>query len=216
MHIIAINASPRKNGNTATLLNKALEGASSKGATTELINLYDLDFKGCVSCFACKLKGGKSYGKCVYKDELTPVLNKIENADALILGSPIYLGDVTGEAKSLIERLIFQYLVYDETYSSLNEKRKHVGLIYTMNVPENRIKEIGYDIFISRYENYFKKHIGSTESLVVTDTYQFSDYSKYVVTAFDEAAKAKRRDEVFPKDCQKAFEMGVRFANNSF
>lgn len=124
MHIIAINASPRKNGNTATLLNKALEGASSKGATTELINLYDLDFKGCVSCFACKLKGGKSYGKCVYKDELTPVLNKIENADALILGSPIYLGDVTGEAKSLIERLIFQYLVYDETYSSLNEKEK--------------------------------------------------------------------------------------------
>lgn len=96
------------------------------------------------------------------------------------------------------------------------KKRKHVGLIYTMNVPENRIKEIGYDIFISRYENYFKKHIGSTESLVVTDTYQFSDYSKYVVTAFDEAAKAKRRDEVFPKDCQKAFEMGVRFANNSF
>ena len=56
VYIIAINGSPRKNGNTAALLNKALEGASSQGATTEMINLYDLNFKGCMSCFACKLK----------------------------------------------------------------------------------------------------------------------------------------------------------------
>ena len=86
MYIIAINGSPRKNGNTAALLNKALEGASSQGATTEMINLYDLNFKGCVSCFACKLKDGKSYGKCADKDELTPVLDKIESADAVISG----------------------------------------------------------------------------------------------------------------------------------
>ena len=107
MYIIAINGSPRKNGNTAALLNKALEGASSQGATTEMINLYDLNFKGCMSCFACKLKDGKSYGKCAYKDELTPVLNKIENADAVIIGSPIYFSDVTGEVRSFIERLFW-------------------------------------------------------------------------------------------------------------
>ena len=156
MYIIAINGSPRKNGNTAALLNKALEGASSQGATTEMINLYDLNFKGCVSCFACKLKDGKSYGKCAYKDELTPVLNKIENADAVIIGSPIYFSEVTGEVRSFIERLIFQYLVYDENYSSLNDKRKPIGLIYTMNAPESMITEIGYDRVISRYESYFE------------------------------------------------------------
>lgn len=214
MFVIAINGSPRKNGNTATLLNKALEGASSQGATTELINLYDLNFKGCVSCFACKLKGGKSYGKCAYKDDLTPVLEKIESADAVILGSPIYFGDVTGEVRSFIERLIFQYLVYDKNYSSLNDKKKSIGLIYTMNAPESVIKEIEYDRIISRYENMFEKFMGPTESLLATDTYQFSDYSKYVATAFDESAKAKRRQEVFPKDCEKAFEMGIRFASN--
>ena len=215
MYIIAINGSPRKNGNTATLLNKALEGASSQGATTELINLYDLNFKGCVSCFACKLKGGKSYGKCAYKDELTLVLDKIESADAVILGSPIYFSEVTGEMRSFIERLVFQYLVYDENYSSLNDKRKPIGFIYTMNAPESMIKEIEYDRIISRYENYFEKFMGPTESLLATDTYQFSDYSKYVATAFDAAAKAKRRQEVFPQDCQKAFAMGIRFASDT-
>ena len=215
MHVIAINGSPRKNWNTATLLNKALEGASSQGATTELIHLYDLNFKGCISCFACKLKGGKSYGKCAYKDDLTPVLEKIESADAVILGSPIYFSEVTGEMRSFMERLIFPYLVYDKNYSSLNEKKKPIGLIYTGNVPESMIKEVEYDRILSRYENLFEKFMGPTESLFVTDTYQFSDYSKYVATAFDESAKAKRRQEEFPKDCEKAFEMGIRFVSNT-
>ena len=53
---MAFNGSPRKDWNTATLLNKALEGAASKGATTELIHLYDLNYKGCISCFACNAK----------------------------------------------------------------------------------------------------------------------------------------------------------------
>lgn len=65
MKIIAINGSPRKNRNTATLLNKALEGAASQGAETELIHLYDLNYKGCVSCFACKIKNGKSYANAL-------------------------------------------------------------------------------------------------------------------------------------------------------
>ena len=64
MNIMAFNGSPRKDWNTANLLNKALEGAASKGATTELIHLYDLNYKGCISCFACKTKNGKSYGRC--------------------------------------------------------------------------------------------------------------------------------------------------------
>jgi len=64
MKVMAINGSPRKNWNTATLLEKALEGAASEGAETEIVHLYDLEFKGCTSCFACKLKGGKSLARC--------------------------------------------------------------------------------------------------------------------------------------------------------
>jgi multimeric flavodoxin WrbA len=112
IHIIAVNGSPRKNGNTAMMLEKALEGAASQGAATELIHLYDLNFKGCTSCFACKLKDGKSYGRCAVRDDLSPVLDRIHDADALILGSPIYFGMVTGEMRSCMERLLFQYLAY--------------------------------------------------------------------------------------------------------
>ncbi|SMD15015.1 flavodoxin family protein [Sporomusa malonica] len=215
MNVLGINGSPRKNWNTATLLNKALEGAASQGATTELIHLYDLNFKGCISCFACKLKGGASYGKCAYQDDLTPVLEKIEKADAIILGSPIYFGNVTGEMRSLIERLAFQYLVYDKNYSSLVEKKKPVGLIYTMNIREDMVKEWGYDRVFSANQMCFERLFGTTETLLATDTYQFSDYSKYVVTAFNEADKAKRRQEIFPTDCEKAFDMGARFVTKN-
>lgn len=212
MNVLAINGSPRKNWNTATLLGKALEGAASTGAATELIHLYDLNYKGCISCFACKLKGGKSYGKCAYQDELTPVLERIAAADAIFLGSPIYFGNVTGEMRSLIERMAFQYLVYDKNYSSLLEKKKPVGFIYTMNITAEMVPEWGYDMTLSRTEHAVARTFGFAEALYVTDTYQFSDYDKYVAPAFDAAAKAKRRQEVFPEDCKKAFDMGVKFA----
>ena len=212
MRLLAINGSPRKGWNTATLLNKAMEGAASQGALTELIHLYDLNYKGCISCFACKRKGGKSYGKCAYEDDLTPVLEKIEMADAVVLGSPIYFSNVTGELRSLMERMLFQHLVYDENYSSLVQKKKPIGLIYTMNIKDAMLHEWGYDRTFLANEATFTRIFGSAESLVVTDTYQFRDYSQYVTTAFDEAAKAKRHQEVFPKDCEKAFAMGARLA----
>lgn len=92
MKIIAVNGSPRKNWNTDILLHKAMEGAESAGAQTELIQLYDLDFKGCRSCMACNLADGKSFGRCAFNDGLKPVLDEIDKSDGLILGSPHLLG----------------------------------------------------------------------------------------------------------------------------
>lgn len=213
MKVIAINGGPRKKWNTATLLNKALEGAISEGAETELIHLYDLNYKGCISCFACKLKDGKSYGHCVVNDDLKPIFKKIEEADAIILGSPIYLGSITGELRSFYERLIFQYLVYDKIYSNLFEKKISTGLIYTMNIKESNLEQMGYDQNFKSMEMTMMRTFGASESIFVTDTYQFDDYSKYESSAFNEEEKAKRREEVFPKDCRKAFDMGVRLAH---
>lgn len=62
MVVIGVNGSPRKQWNTATLVSKALEGAAAQGAETELVHLYDLDFKGCKSCLACKTRGGRVTG----------------------------------------------------------------------------------------------------------------------------------------------------------
>jgi len=213
MKIVAINGSPRKNANTATLLKHALKGADSQGAQTELVHLYDLNYKGCVSCFACKLTGGKSYGKCAHKDDLQPLLEKLRDADAILLGSPIYFGNITGMMHSFIERLAFQYTLYDANYSSLFPRKIPIGLMYTMNLDETRMKAWGYVEALKGLEKRLGSIFGSSEALYVTDTYQFKDYSKYEVTAFSESLKAKRREEIFPIDCEKAYDMGVRFVS---
>ena len=145
MKVMAFNGSPRKKWNTATLLNKALEGAASQGAETELIHLYDLNFRGCLSCFSCKKKGRQSYGKCAARDDLTPILKKVEETDAFILGSPIYFGTVSGEMRSFMERLIVS-LSHVYLSSPLSFPKKiNTGFIYTMNVPRNWMKNLGYD-----------------------------------------------------------------------
>lgn len=214
MKIIAINGSPRKNKNTATLLKKALEGAQSCGAETELVHLYDLSYKGCTSCFACKLKDGKSYGKCAHRDELTPILRQIEEADAIIMGSPVYLCDVSGQMRAFLERLIFPYITYTEEYKSLFGRKIPIGFIYTMNVNAEQMEERGFQSALKTMEAYLQKVFGHCASLYAYDTYQFDNYSKYVVTIFDERHKAQVQEEQFPKDCEKAFDMGRMFAEN--
>lgn len=76
--IIIIDGGPRKNMNTAQLLQRFAEGAKSVGENIEVksVRLYDLEYKGCMSCMACKLKG-KSSNICRFKDALTPVLEEI-------------------------------------------------------------------------------------------------------------------------------------------
>ena len=215
MSVLAFNGSPRKTWNTTTLLNKALEGAASQGEGIELIHLYDLDFRGCKSCFACKTKGGQSYGKCAVEDDLRPILKKVLQADAIILGSPIYFGTVSGEMRSFMERLLFPYRPYADERDprqSLFPKKIPTGFIYTMNVTEKQMKALEYDQHSLLNERVLKLIFGSSESLFSFDTYQFKDYSKMVADRYDVEHKTKRRKEVFPIDCQKAFEMGARFA----
>ena len=212
MTIIAINGSPRKEWNTATLLKKALEGAASQGAETKLIHLYDLKYKGCISCFDCKEKDGKSYGRCVVKDVLKPIFKKVEESDAIIFGSPIYLGSITGEMQSFMERLVFPSLTYTDPPQSLFPKKISTGFIYTMGLTEELMKEFGYGQRFANTERFLTRIFGSGEILLCFDTYQFEDYSKVVATRFNPEEKLKRRQEIFPKDCQKACDMGVRFA----
>ena len=213
MKVLAVNGSPRKAWNTATLLQSALDGAASRGAQTELVHLYDLDFKGCVSCFSCKTRKGENYGRCAHLDELTPVLRTIEATDALILGSPIYFGAVSGEMRSFLERLQFPYLVYSDPPQSLFRGTMRVGCIYTMNLPSAEVmREWGVAGHLAAGERTLAHIFGSCEVLHSFDTYQFRDYRKVVADRFDEALKARRRDEEFPKDREQAFQLGARLA----
>lgn len=214
MKAIAINGSPRKNWSTDTLLQKALEGAKSKGAQTELIHLYDLNFKGCTSCFACKRKGSKEIGHCAMKDDLTIVLENISKCDVLLLGSPIYCGDITGEMHSFLERLLFSNMTYNRGNGSVFKGRVSSGFIYTMNYTLEMMKYYtNYESLFHSYKQFLGLLKGPSEYILSTDTYQFADYSKYEASMFDEEHKKQIKKEQFPIECQKAFDMGVRLAN---
>lgn len=208
MKVIAINGSPRKRWNTHMLLEKCLEGATSAGADTELINLYDIDFKGCTSCFACKLKGN-TVTRCTMKDDLEQILQKICDCDALILGSPIYYTTVSGEMKSFLERLLFPYTSYEGKPSSFG-KKINTAFIYTMNAPAFALPLIGYPKMFKYNRKILKYTFGYSTFLTSTATYQFDDYSKYAMTYFDGAKRLKRRQTQFPLDCQKAYDLGVQ------
>ncbi len=212
MKVVAVNGSPRKNWNTATLLEQALAGAASRGAATLLVHLYDLDYKGCRSCFACKRKGGKSFGRCAVRDALTPVLEEIGGADALIVGSPIYFGETTGETRSFLERLLFPFPLYDKDFTGAPLREMRTAWIYTMNIPESMVKEMSLERVFRFNRLLMETFLGPCESLMCFDTLQFDDYSLYAAGKFDAAAKRKRREEVFPLDCRKAFELGARLA----
>ncbi|EKQ53638.1 MULTISPECIES: flavodoxin family protein [unclassified Clostridium] len=215
MKIIAINGSPRKTWNTATLLNKALEGAASQGADTELIHLNDLKYRGCISCFACKRKDGQ-HGKCAMKDDLTDILEKLETADAIIFGSPIYYMSITAGMNALLERFLYSHSIYSSKVPTVYPRKIRAGFIYTMNATEKQIEQFGLKQSLSLRENMIAKTIGRPlESLYSCDTYQFSDYDKYESSLFSKEAKAKQKSEQFPIDCQKAFKMGITLATNA-
>lgn len=209
--VIAVNGGPRKGRNTSKLLECALEGAKSAGAETEaIINLYDLNFKGCVSCFRCKLKQGGHPGKCAMHDDLSEILERIPAYDALLLASPIYLWDVTGMTRMFLERLVFSNLSYRATDRSDFKSKLNVGFIYTMGVTVETMESYGYDFLYKSHVQFLSFLNGKVEYMTANDTSHVDDYSKYDASYVDPVRKAKVRDEQFPKDRERAFAFGAR------
>ncbi len=211
MKVIAINGAARKNGNTTALLKSALEGAASAGAETKLVYLYDLDYKGCTGCVACKLLGGKSFGRCAQRDGISDLLEECIGADVLLFGSPIYFNEVTGQLRSFLERLWFPNITYTKDMRKTYPKQIRCGWFFTTNAP------------LETYLDWFKRQnmssfflMGPSEWMAATETLQFDDYSKYAADMFDAAARKRRHDEVFPEDCRRAFELGRNLATPEY
>jgi multimeric flavodoxin WrbA len=97
--VVGIAGSPRRNGNSATLMRAVLEGAAHAGVDTREIYLNGLTFRGCQGCDPCR--GG---GACILEDDLTPVLDELRRADGWVLATPIYYDSVTGQMKTFFDR----------------------------------------------------------------------------------------------------------------
>lgn len=215
MRVMILNGSPRKDWNTAMLLKEVQRGAESVGSETEYIDLYDLNYTGCRSCMACKRKGVERC-KCFWRDDLSPVLERIFSSDALFIGSPIYLGDITSQVHALIERLHFCALSYDD-YSNYFTGKVNVGIVLTMNALP-AFYEQAYQRRAKELTDLFSSLNGTVELLPCCDTLQVRDYSKFNMAAFDAEHKKKMRDIQFPKDMKEAYQMGVGLSRrtNSF
>lgn len=209
MKALAINGSPRRGANTATMLRHALAGAASRGAETKLVHLRDLSFSGCASCFACKRKGARTEGRCALRDDATVLLDEALGSDVVVLGSPMYLGGVTGAMKSLLERLVFPSLSYDVADRRCFEGRIATGFVYTMGMPHDLVERAGYPALFEANRSYLELLGGPSAYVVAADAYQFDDYARYAASNFDEGEKARVRAERFPRECEEAYAMAV-------
>ena len=203
---IVLNASPRKNWNTAQILKSAMEGARSVGAEVKYIDLYDLNFTGCRGCMACKRKDAERC-RCYWKDDLTAVISEVYAADTLLIGTPVYFGRPTSRYFAFLERLHFPALSYDD-YSNYFTGKINVGLFVTMNVTKD-IYEKMYQSAYESYANEFGFLNGDIKLLPVCNTLQVNDYSKFAMGGFSEAAKKQNREECFPEDLKKAYDLGA-------
>lgn len=210
MRLIAVCGSARKHGNTSKMLHQVIEGAKSAGAETEFVNLFDLNYKDCIGCCCCKLKDSKSYGHCVVEDDLKPLLGRIEESGVIVLGSPVYYGNLSGQMRSFTDRLLFQYLDYGGTSTGPKPKNFKAALIATMNVNDEIYVERGFKDTLAGFAGIVGRTLGSCELLTLTNTVQFDDYSKYVYLMPDKEEKSNRVEKIAANDLQKAFDLGVR------
>ena len=212
MQAIVINASPRKTWNTAKLLKSAAEGAKSAGAEVEYINLYDLNFTGCRGCMLCKRKGVERC-HCYWKDDLSPVIDKIFHADVLLIGTAIYLGRPTSRYFELLERLHFCSLSYDD-YRNYFTGKVNVGMFVSMNAT----KEFYDNLYKKSFEGYAKELEmlnGEVCLYPCYDTLQVSDYAKFNMGGFDEAKKKLSHEKNFPVDLKNAYQIGQKLSSET-
>lgn len=104
MKILVINGSPRSQGNTANLISLVVTSAQENdtGLDVRHFVLNELDFKGCQSCLRCKTEEATG---CVLEDELTPVLSLMLESDAWVIGTPVYMGQLSGQLKLFMDRM---------------------------------------------------------------------------------------------------------------
>ncbi len=110
--ILGINGSPRKHGNAFKLLSLALKAAEAEGAKTEVVHLYDYEIKPCIGCLSDELRKCK-YPCVIEDDDMGTLYEKVLKADGMIIASPVYWFNVSGQLKNFIDRLtVFENMIF--------------------------------------------------------------------------------------------------------
>jgi multimeric flavodoxin WrbA len=150
MNIIGFSGSPRGNGNTVWAVRQVLDGAKNAGANTQFFSAGELDIKPCQGCLGCTKGEG-----CVIKDDMQKIYAALKTADALALGAPIYMGQMSAQAKAFTDRLFAQITPrFSPRFKEENAGKKLI-LVWTQGNPDgDKFKE---------YLDYTKKMFGMLE-----------------------------------------------------
>ncbi|MDR3303476.1 MAG: flavodoxin family protein [Treponema sp.] len=149
MYIIGFTGSPRKQGNTAWVVDAILDGAKKQGAETHSWYFSDMDIKPCLSCYGCRkgdLAGERT--RCIIKDDMQNVYDALERADALILGAPVYMGQMSAQAKIFMDRLFGCAQFQPRFHPGFKEKdvpKKKLVLVWTQGNPDSDKFQVYYD-----------------------------------------------------------------------
>lgn len=143
MKVMGFVGSPRNEGNTAWIVNQILTGAKEQGAETQSWNSSDLDIKPCRGCLGCH-QGGQDRG-CIIKDDMQDLYGELEQADVLVLGSPIYMGQMTAQTKIFTDRL-FAHISprFSPHYKEKAVKTKLI-LVFTQGNPDAAMFQVYID-----------------------------------------------------------------------
>ncbi len=155
MKVVAVLGSPRPKGNSAIVAETLLEAFQARGAEAEVYQLNQMDIKGCQGCGSCKTQ--KDY--CVVEDDLQPVLESVTRADVLVLASPVYFGDISGQLKCFFDRT-YSFFTLDFA-SRLIPGKKSVFILTQGHPDENMFNDIH-----PRYERWLKMYGFSPNSLI--------------------------------------------------
>lgn len=215
MKILSLNATYRPEGTTTRLTHKALEGAASRGAETEMILLRDLDIQYCTNCLGCYQDLESEIAPCTIDDDVRSILEKIRDADGIIVSSPVHCGFVTGLMMTFIERA---------TWTLLRPTGQLLGL---KGVPEPRLTDKvraaasivsagGMPTELRQYCDmgtpFLKEFVEAAfNGELVSDLYTGAVFTKELTD--EEWSKAYLFRELTEQQLQEAYNLGVTVAN---
>ncbi len=159
MKIVSLLGSPRAKGNSATIANRITETAAKLGAETVTYELNRLAYQGCQGCYACK----NGLDECVLEDDLAEVLTAVREADAVVLASGVYFGDITAQLKGFIDRC-FSYFKPDFLTNPEPSRLKPKKLVFVIT-QGNPDEALFADIFPRN--DLFLKWLGFSDTSLI-------------------------------------------------
>ncbi len=161
MKILAINGSPRAKNNSCTelMLQPLLEGMRKAGAETEIVYLADKEIYHCIGCFSCWIK---TPGVCIFKDDMSQLLEKIIACDFIIYGTPLYCYSATGLMKNFLDRSLPLALPFMEESEGANKVTTHPDRYGKDDIKTLLVSPCGFPEFehFSPLVDMFKKLAG--------------------------------------------------------